>query len=412
MPKHIDGDRLTPQVDIAQKPETPQIQKQDFWQRIEFESRKIVEEIERALSGATTAAERKRAKKKAARRMFKEGFPVFKPFGSIDEARKYFAEPELTCLICGNKFLSLGGHIGAIHRVSEEEYKAAYGIPSTYGLVCPETKEKHSEISKERLSIPGEMERRLGGRTPQEQAAMARKHLTREKLTGSPYKGQVASANLGQHRKDDIPDEVFERILSLMVENDLLLREVLERFTGLPKSHSVVYRWINEIPARRKRYDAIVESLSFPAQIRGECLGERFLAEVRRLRKDGKTVHDIAEALGVHAMTVQKRFDRMKREGDALGNALSRPIRTHCTKGHPLPDGKGPCRVCNTEYSRKRRGSLPREIAAKTMVQSTCTKCGVALEMAKVSATRKVRVCAACRKAGRLEWMSKKKEAK
>lgn len=76
------------------------------------------------------------------------GCPVERPFSTIAEVRAYLAEPMIRCLRCGRKFKSLSSHLVTIHEMTADDYRHAYGIPWTYGLVSTETSKIISENSQ------------------------------------------------------------------------------------------------------------------------------------------------------------------------------------------------------------------------------------------------------------------------
>lgn len=89
---------------------------------------------------------------KAARYKVLPGFPDRRVFKTPEEISEYFSQERITCLECGKKYKTLGVHLKSIHGMEPDEYREAHGIPWTYGLQCPETKTKHSELAKEMIS--------------------------------------------------------------------------------------------------------------------------------------------------------------------------------------------------------------------------------------------------------------------
>ena len=65
-------------------------------------------------------------------------------FTTPEEIEAYFATPKIQCLECGKRYKSLGVHLLTMHEMSTDDYRAAHGIPWTYGLVCPSTRDKYS----------------------------------------------------------------------------------------------------------------------------------------------------------------------------------------------------------------------------------------------------------------------------
>ena len=72
-------------------------------------------------------------------RVLLKGYPTDRMFDSIKDVRDYFSENRIRCLRCGRRFKGLIGHLWKVHEMTANEYREIYGIPWTYGLVCPKT---------------------------------------------------------------------------------------------------------------------------------------------------------------------------------------------------------------------------------------------------------------------------------
>jgi hypothetical protein len=92
------------------------------------------------------------AQKRAANRKVLEGYPVTRPFGSIDEVREYLSGDRIICLLCGRSLKALAYHLSKLHDMSSDDYRERYGIPWSYGLSCVETREKLSVATKKNLA--------------------------------------------------------------------------------------------------------------------------------------------------------------------------------------------------------------------------------------------------------------------
>lgn len=78
------------------------------------------------------------------------GYPILTPFKNKEELDKYFESDKITCLLCGKAYKALPSHL-AVHEYTEREYKKKYKIPTSYGLIGSETRQKYIETAKKRL---------------------------------------------------------------------------------------------------------------------------------------------------------------------------------------------------------------------------------------------------------------------
>lgn len=67
--------------------------------------------------------------KRSYRRQPIEGFPKHDKFVGREEAEVYCQSDRKVCLICGRPYRSLGWHLNSIHEVSQDKYRAMFGIP-------------------------------------------------------------------------------------------------------------------------------------------------------------------------------------------------------------------------------------------------------------------------------------------
>jgi len=87
--------------------------------------------------------------KAAARRVILPGYPIPPRPMTADEVTAYLGGDKITCLRCGRSFQKLGGwHLGNIHQLTQDDYRAMYGIPWSYGLASKALREKSSESLK------------------------------------------------------------------------------------------------------------------------------------------------------------------------------------------------------------------------------------------------------------------------
>lgn len=81
------------------------------------------------------------------------GYPVTNAFKSAAKLRAYMDDGDrIQCLLCGRRYKALGHHLRQSHDMTADDYKEAYGIPWTYGLVCGETSEKISKNVKQMIA--------------------------------------------------------------------------------------------------------------------------------------------------------------------------------------------------------------------------------------------------------------------
>ena len=94
---------------------------------------KLIGEVYRSLSGATSFAEPKQEQ------------PQLKPAIS---ARKSVAPDYLVCLEDGKKFKSIKRHLRTHHNLSPEQYREKWNLPSDYPMVAPNYAQARSSLAK------------------------------------------------------------------------------------------------------------------------------------------------------------------------------------------------------------------------------------------------------------------------
>ncbi len=127
-----------------------------------------------------------------ARRMVLPGFPITTPFESIKDVREYLSGDRMICLLCGKSYKRIGTHLTQIHGVTVDDYKKKYNIPWGYGLICKESSEKYSKAVKKRMDE---------GWVPPFATGDNLKKLISVEKRKCPFKGEVATLNLGSHGK-------------------------------------------------------------------------------------------------------------------------------------------------------------------------------------------------------------------
>jgi len=301
--------------------------------------------MERAIAGAATSQEAKNLKRRLARRRVHDGYPKIGPFETMAEIDRYLkGSPDgHTCLICGNSFRALGIHLAKLHKTDLDEYRDHYRLPHTFALACEETKALHREILQDRVAA-GDW--RVMG-SPQ-QAKLARLRKTRSAETAYKRVSTVA-------RQTQFTDADFWRIIESMRSEQITLAEATAR-PGVP-SINTFRHWKARDPERHHAFVDAVEAIPFSKQATMNMLGERYNQAVLALRREGKTIDEIAAALGTERMGINNRLRKL----DPHHKPMVR-YKTHCPRGHLYQikitdDGRRlvSCKVCDAENKRKRK---------------------------------------------------------
>ncbi len=87
-----------------------------------------------------------------AARAIENGFPIEKPFETLEDVEKYLSGDKVTCLLCGKDYKGLHAHL-KVHGYTAEAYKEKYRIPTSYGLIGREVFDKLSEALKRRYEL-------------------------------------------------------------------------------------------------------------------------------------------------------------------------------------------------------------------------------------------------------------------
>ena len=85
------------------------------------------------------------------RREVLPGYPINAKFKSIQEVDEYLSTFRIVCLLCGKEYKRIGTHLQSIHEMEPDEYREMFGIPYTYGLCCPDTKQAHHDAIQKRM---------------------------------------------------------------------------------------------------------------------------------------------------------------------------------------------------------------------------------------------------------------------
>jgi predicted transcriptional regulator len=65
------------------------------------------------------------------------------------DIRKSVFRDHLVCLEDGKTFKTLARHLGEIHRMTPEQYRAKWGLPESYPMMAPNYAKVRSKIAKE-----------------------------------------------------------------------------------------------------------------------------------------------------------------------------------------------------------------------------------------------------------------------
>ena len=85
------------------------------------------------------------------RRIVLDGYPVERPFETLEDVEKYLSGDKIVCLLCGKDYKSLSAHL-KVHTHTSLSYKEHYRIPANIGLVGRNTFKKLSDAAKEGLA--------------------------------------------------------------------------------------------------------------------------------------------------------------------------------------------------------------------------------------------------------------------
>lgn len=299
MSQSIPGDRWTATVVV------PDPNGQPFWDRVLAIGDALRHEeaqLRAAITGAADPQAVRNLRKRLARRIVREGYPKISPFETAEEIDQYLSGSPKghVCLICGNAYKGLGLHLANLHKVDLDEYRDQYRLPHTFGLCSDDSKEKYRANLIERIAS-GQW--RLQGST--EQAAKARSgKANRPKEAESPYKRLVT-----RQRQQQFEDADYWRALDLMRAESVSLASALAH-PGMP-SLSAFRHWKAQSPERQQAFEDQVEQLPFPVQADMHMLGARYNQTLLALRRQGKTIDEIADITQTHRVSVNDRLKRL-----------------------------------------------------------------------------------------------------
>ncbi len=288
------------------------------------------------------------------RRRVMPGYPIEKIFQTKDEIDEYLSGDKIVCLLCGKAYKSLCSHI-LVHGFNADTYKEKYGLPFRSGLSGESTSDLISKNSK-RLVKEGiiplrelvkqpENIKKLREAASKQRFQPFRKHVAIENVNKTKL---ISKKNLKKGREKGKyiywQDSDYENILILSIHHDQHPHDIIKSNKNMVPSKSQFYERKKIDLEYRKRYYETVEKLSFKVQSEKSMLGERFINELRKLKLENKTNHEISQLFGIHQNTIDDYCAK---------NKLYLPRKDECNKGHFYVTGTRRCRVCNTEAKRK-----------------------------------------------------------
>ncbi len=332
-----------------------------------------------------------------ARRKIMPGYPIEKPFETREQIDAYLKVDRLVCLLCGKTYKSLCAHL-LVHGTNADAYKEKYGLPFGAGLTCTTTKAmnvKHGKrLVEEGIFRPP---------TPEEHAAMiAKKAKPRPKPA---YAIQEGTLRITTGKKADkiYKDDHYWRVLELAEANNSHPTDYCRNSDDSLPSLTMLHKYKAKHPEYKKKYNELVNAL--PLKIKrkhGKGGNKDFIEKIQQLKNQQKTNAEIASIMGVHEVTIEKYNKKY---------SLTKPPRTTCGNGlHPYPGYRKPCQPCNTINSRKRLGTMDRNISKNLTINRACSDCNATIEVKRIYGAIKPKYCEGCKK--RRYYESQNKYAK
>ena len=335
-------------------PQTKVVDENHFWNkllRISKEMHAAQDALAQAISGAATAQEAKNLRRRLARRIVLKGYPKIGPFETMEQIEHYLkgAPDGHTCLICGRVYRALGIHLALLHSIDLDEYRDQYRLPRSFGLACEESKALYRGSLEERIAA--------GTWDCQRQAEAGRKNIQRNSREGGTFK-RISTIS----RQQRVPDEDYWHIIEIMRAEAMTLREASSKHNmgeiAIFRHWNASFRlWMAKDATRKRAFVKAVEALPFTKQAEMKMLGKRYRQVLIALRRDGKTIDEIAAIVGIGRCIINAHLRKL----DPNHKKIVR-YKTHCPKGHMYQfstskDGKSraKCQTCNTENKRIKR---------------------------------------------------------
>lgn len=318
-----------------------------------------------------------------ARRKIMPGYPIEKPFETRQEIDDYLNSDRLVCLICGKTYKSLCGHL-SVHGTNADDYKEKYGLPFGAGLTCETTKAMNIKHGK-RLVAEGIFR----PPTPEEhKEMMSKKAKARPKPKYAIDEGTVRVT--GKQVEKIFKAEHYWRILELAEQGKKHPTDISKANRGELPSTSMIHLYKRENKDFKKKYDEIIASLPLRTQLSHGKAPKEYIEEIKKLKGEGKSNAEVARILGVHEVTIEKQTKK---------HAIKKPPKTTCGNGlHPYPGFRKPCQPCNTINSRKRLGTMDRQVSRHILIDRNCSDCNAVIKAKRIYGTIKPAYCEVCKK--------------
>ena len=236
------------------------------------------------------------AEKRAARRVILPGFPVEPRSFTLAEVRDYFSGDWITCLLCGKSYRKLSAaHLHRIHSMTEDEYRARYGLPWRRGLISTHCFENYSAATRKRMDE--------GWSPPNDPDGRALGHAAARGQRSQPFRRELAIKNVASANPNPIA-YVGENVLATMIErikSGRTPKEVRDD-DDMP---SQTWLTVNLTESDKASIRDVIWSMPFDFQARAQFgMAPNFFEAIKELRpmSDKK----IAQRLGVTAMTVNR----------------------------------------------------------------------------------------------------------
>jgi len=163
--------------------------------------------------------------------------PAF--FRTPQEVEHYFAGKTIRCLVCGEEFRRLGGHLAAKHGLRVDGYREKFGLPWTRGLTSAASNAAAGWTTARKRNA-----RRLAQKT-----CFFKLSRSSERRQLAPFLNEQAIQNLGRHAIGF--GEVFERRVRVLFAKGLTDRAIAEKL-GVGRA-TVTYKTMHWRKKGRKK---------------------------------------------------------------------------------------------------------------------------------------------------------------
>ena len=230
------------------------------------------------------------------------GFPWTGKFTTKEEIENYFAdEDKIQCLLCGKWFKKLGPHLQVIHEITQNEYRAEFGLPWSHGLACKNLSNHFSKIMTKRIK---------NGFDPTPDDAARKKSKTAIRRKDQPFFTNLKAeqAKKINNARNKFTHQDFEKVLARMLEKQKTLDE-LGNEKDLP-GLTAVYEYSKLNPQFRQELLDTYHALPYCVQARAKMLSKQFNHDAKRLRQQGLLLREIGSELGVSTRTVIRHLKK------------------------------------------------------------------------------------------------------